>query len=121
MIYDVMTMISAPVETICVGSAMDEAIILLAGGRKGMRHATKNCVIAVSQLINNWHMHTNLTDAKNLLDQFQGDNSRLVEILSKATGKTVKMIKEDFNSRVFFSPTQALKYGLIDKVISPNK
>ncbi len=121
MIYDVMTMISAPVETICVGSAMDEAIILLAGGRKGMRHATKNCVIAVSQLINNWHMHTNLTDAKNLLDQFQGDNSRLVEILSKATGKTVKMIKEDFDRRVFFSPTQALKYGLIDKVISPNK
>lgn len=121
MIYDVMTMLQAPIETVCIGSAMDEAAILLAGGTKGMRLATKNSVIAVSQLTHDWHMFTNLTDAKNLLDQSQIDNNRLIEILSKATGKSPKQLKEDFDRRVFFNATQAVKYGLIDKVIVPSK
>ena len=37
MIYDVMQMISAPIKTVCIGSAMDEAVILLSGGEKGRR------------------------------------------------------------------------------------
>ena len=121
MIYDVMTMIQAPIETVCMGAAMDEAALLLAGGRNGMRMATKNSVISVSQLINPWHMHTNLTDAKNLMEQFNTDNSRLLEILSKATNKTIKQVKADFDRRTFFTAQKAQKYGLIDKIILPNK
>src|SRR5271170_1185233 len=45
MIYDVMTMIQAPVETVCIGAAIDEALVLLAGGTPGMRFATKHAVI----------------------------------------------------------------------------
>jgi ATP-dependent Clp protease protease subunit len=121
MIYDVMNMISAPIETVCIGSALDEAAILLASGQKGMRLATKNAVIAISQLVHDWYMHTNLTDAKNLLEQSQIDNNRLMEIFSKATGKSSKEVKEDFDRRVFFSAAQAVKYGLIDKVVTSNK
>jgi ATP-dependent Clp protease, protease subunit len=121
MIYDVMTMIQAPIETVCIGSAMDESAILLAGGERGMRLATKNAVIAVSQLVQDWNMHTNLTDGKNLLDQFIVDNNRLMDIYSKATNKSVKQVKTDFDRRVFFNASQAVKYGLIDKVIVPNK
>ncbi len=121
MIYDVMSMIQAPIETVCMGAAMDEAALLLAGGRNGMRMATKNSIISVSQLVNPWHMHTNLTDAKNLMEQFNTDNNRLLEILSKATGKTLKQVKADFDRRTFFTAQKAQKYGLIDKIISPNK
>jgi len=121
MIYDVMTMLSSPIETVCIGSAMDEAVILLAGGKKGMRLATSNAVIAVSQLVQNWHTSTNLTDGKNLLDQFVSDNNRMMHILSKATGKPVKTIRKDFAQQVFYKPLQAKAYGLIDKVISPSK
>lgn len=121
MIYDVMTMIQAPIETVCMGAAMDEAALLLAGGRNGMRMATKNSIISVNQLVNPWHMHTNLTDAKNLMEQFNTDNSRLLEILSKATNKTLKQVKADFDRRTFFTAAKAQKYGLIDKIISPSK
>jgi len=121
MIYDVMSMISAPIETVCMGAAMDESALILAGGNKGMRMATKNSIISASQLINPWHMHTNLTDAKNLMEQFNIDNNRLMDILSKATGKPIKQIREDFDRRVFFTATKALKYGLIDKIITFNK
>lgn len=121
MIYDVMTLIHAPIETVCMGAAMDEAALILVGGAKGMRLATKNSIISISQLVNPWHMHTNLTDAKNLMDQFNIDNNRLVEILAKASGKTVKQIKTDFDRRSFFTAQKALKYGFVDKIISFNK
>jgi ATP-dependent Clp protease, protease subunit len=121
MIYDVMQMINAPIETVCIGAAADEAAIVLAGGTKGMRLATKNAVIAISQLIHDWHTHTNLTDAKNLLEQSQIDNARILEIYSKATDKSVKQLKEDIDRRVWFNAPQALKYGLIDKIVATNK
>ena len=121
MIYDVMKLISAPIETVCMGAAMDESALILVGGAKGMRMATKNSIISVSQLVNPWHMHTNLTDAKNLMEQFNIDNNRLLDILATATGKSVKEIRSDFDRRTFFTAQKAVKYGLIDKVISFSK
>lgn len=121
MIIDVMAMISAPIETICMGAAMDEAAIILAAGTKGMRLATQNSVIAVSQLVQDWHTPTNITDGKNLMDQFVIDNNRMMNILSKACDKPVRQIKVDFDRRVFFKPLEAAKYSLIDYVISPSK
>jgi len=120
-IYDVMQMISAPVETICIGSAMDEAVILLAGGAKGMRFATVNSSISVSPLIQEWMTHTNLIDGKNLLDQLVIDNNRVLDILAKSTGKKIAQIRKDFNRKAFFNAAKALKYNLIDKVIQQHR
>lgn len=121
MIYDVMTMISAPVEVLVMGAAMDEAAIIVAGARKGMRLATKNAILSVSQLSNPWHMHTNIVDAKRLMDQFNTDNDRLLEIYSKATGKPVKQLRTELDRRAFLNATKAQKFGLIDKIVTPNK
>lgn len=121
MICDVMNLVHAPVETVCIGAAMDEAALVLASGKHGMRLATKNAIISVSQLVNPWHMHTNLTDAKNLMDQFKIDNDRLLDILAKATGKPVKQLRTDFDRRTFFTSQKAMKYGLIDKIVTPSK
>lgn len=121
MIYDVMTMMHAPIEVVCMGAAMDEAAILLAGGQKGSRLATKNAIISVSQLSNPWHMHTNLVDAQRMMEQFKIDNSRLLEIFSKATGRSVKQLREGLDRRTFFTAAKALKFGLIDKIVTPNK
>lgn len=121
MIYDVMSMIQSPIETVCIGSAMDEAAIILAGGTPGLRLATKNSVIAVSQLVHDWYTQSNLTDAKKILDQSMTDNKRMMEIIAKSCKKTVKQVSEDFDRRVFMNANQAVKYGVIDKVISPSK
>jgi ATP-dependent Clp protease protease subunit len=121
MIFDVMQMVSAPIETVCIGSAMGEACILLAGGHQGMRFATQNSIISVSQITHNWHTNTNLTDAKNIMEQSQLDNDRLLDILSATTGKSLTRLKKDFDREVFFNAKQALKYGLIDKVVVPAK
>ena len=121
MIYDVMTMIHAPIETVCIGAAMDEAIVLLAGGTPGMRLATPHAIISATQLVHSFHMHTDLPGAQALFEQEKLDNQRLMEILAKTTKKTLAQVKKDFDRRVFFNAKTALKYGFIDKIVTFNK
>lgn len=121
MICDMMNMITAPVETVCIGSALDEACVILASGTPGMRFATKNSVISASQLVHDWMARVNLTDAKKFLELAIYDNKRMMEILAKTTGKTLKQVMTHFDRRVFMNATQAFKFGLIDKIVTVNK
>lgn len=121
MIYDVMTMLQAPIETVCIGAAMDEALILLAGGEPGMRLATKHAILSATQLLPGLHLHTDLPGAQALLHQDKIDNDRLMDILAKTTKKTVAQVRKDFDRRVFFNAKEALKYGFIDKIVDFNK
>jgi ATP-dependent Clp protease, protease subunit len=121
MIYDMMNMISSPIETVCIGAAMDEAAILLSAGTPGMRFATKNSVIAVSQLVNDWMAHVDLTEAKQMLDQVVADNKAMMTIIAKNVGKPIKQVMQDYDRRVFLTAAQAVKNGLIDKVVTFNK
>ena len=121
MIYDMMSMVHAPIETVCIGAAMDEAVILLAGGTKGMRLATPHAIIAATQLVHSWGMHADLPGAQAVFEQEKLDNQRLMEILSKTTGKSLAQVKKDFDRRVFFNARNAMKYGFVDKIVAFNK
>lgn len=121
MIYDMMRLVAAPIETICIGSAMDEVTILLSSGTPGMRLATKNAIISLNQLTHEWSNLSDLTNAKKILDIYAGDNKRMMEIIAKNTGKNTKQIMADLDRRIFMSSNQAMKYGLIDKIITFNK
>ena len=121
MIYDMMKLISSPIETVCIGSAMDEVVILLTSGTPGMRLATKNSLISINQLTHDWTNYSDLTDAKKVLDQCMNDNKKMMEIFAKSTNKTFKQIVEDFNRKTFMNCNQAVRYGLIDKVVAFNK
>jgi ATP-dependent Clp protease, protease subunit len=121
MIYDMMQLIQSPIETICIGSAMDEAAIILAAGTPGMRYATKHAAIAVSQLVNQWMNYSDLTDAKKNLDLYVNDNKKMMEIIGKCSKKTFKQTMIDFERRVFMNASQAIKYGIIDKLMKFSK
>ncbi len=121
MIYDMMCLVSAPIETVCIGSAMDEVVLILAAGTPGMRLATKNSLISINQLTHDWANYSDLTDAKKVLDQSLGDNKKMMEILARRTGKTLKKVVSDFDRRVFMNCNEAVKYGIVDKVIAFNK
>lgn len=121
MIVDMMNMVEAPIETVCIGSAMDEAALILVSGSPGMRLATANARISVGQLVNDWMARVNLTDAKKYLDLALADNKRMMEIFAKTTGKTLKQVLADFDRRVFMNAAQAAKYKIIDKVVNASK
>jgi ATP-dependent Clp protease, protease subunit len=121
MIYDMIQMIDAPVETVCIGESRGEAVVILVAGAPGLRYATKNAIIAVGQLEANGHANVDMSDAKKLLDLFTEDNLRMMKIIAQAAGKPVKQVMEDFDRMVYMNAIKAAKYGIIDKVINFNK
>jgi len=121
MIYDMMQMVEAPIETVCIGNAADEAAIILAAGEPGMRLATKNAIITVGQLEHKYAMYANMVDAKKYMHMTEEDNKRYMDVIAKNTGKTVSQVSQDLDRRVFMSAQKALKYGLVDKIVRVSK
>lgn len=117
MIYDVLRLINSPLETVCVGSAMDEIVLLLAAGTKGMRYATQNSLICPSQLISTATQFSDLSDALVLMERLKRDNKNYMQALAKCTGKKLKDISKDLERKKFFDAKQAKQYGLIDRVV----
>jgi ATP-dependent Clp protease protease subunit len=121
MIYDMMSIISAPIETVCIGYAFDEAAVLLASGSPGRRFATKNSFICIGPLVHNWMSMSDLTDAKSILDRSVQNNKRMMDIISKRSNKSLKEVMENFERETFMNVNQAIKYGIIDKIVNTTK
>jgi ATP-dependent Clp protease protease subunit len=116
-IYDMMRLLQSPVEVIGIGSIMNEAVLLLAAGSKGLRFATANAEIAPSQLAHEYHQYSDLIDAKAELKRFQNDNQMFIEALAKCAGKDAEQVRNDFERQKFMTSSQAKAYGLIDHVL----
>lgn len=121
MIYDIMNVIDSPIETICIGSAWDESLLILAAGTPGMRFATENSVICGSQLTYNRMHMADLTDARIIKDVIKSDNKKLMDAFASITKKKWVDINKDFSQKKFMTPSQAKKYGLIDGIIKNQK
>lgn len=117
MIYDTIKMLVSPLETICCGSAMNEVVLLLAAGTKGMRSATPNAVISPSQLIHDQSYISDLIDAKSAMDRSIRDNKNFMTAFAKATNKKINTVMKDFERKKFLNAKQAKKYGIIDQII----
>ena len=118
-IYDTMQYIKCDVATICVGLAASFGAFLLAGGTHGKRMALPNAEIMIHQPA----MHGNgiqgpASDIIIMSDYMQKSKQRLNRILSENTGRTIEEIEKDTDRDNFMSAEEALKYGLIDSVIS---
>ena len=118
-IYDTMKYIKCDVATICIGMAASFGAFLLAGGTHGKRMALPNAEIMIHQPA----MHGNgiqgpASDIKIMSDYMQKNKQKLNRILSENTGRTMEEIEKDTDRDYFMSAEEALKYGLIDSVIS---
>ena len=116
-IYDAMKLMTSPIETFCIGSAMREAVLLLAAGTKGHRIITKNADICVSQVMSQYMSHSDLTNTKISHDKTVKDNESFMKELSKNIGKSLKDLKKTTERQLFLTATEAVKYGIADKVV----
>lgn len=121
MIYDVMQLVSCPIQTVCLGAATFESAIILAAGTPGKRAATKSSNICVSQLSADGFTVGDMTDIRISYDQMKKDNNKIINILAKHTGKTVAKLRRDCERKVFMTPLQAKRYGIIDLVLEWKK
>lgn len=118
-IYDTMRFIKCDVATICVGLAASFGAFLLAGGTHGKRMALPNAEIMIHQpAIHGKGIQGPAIDIKIMSDYMQKNKQRLNRILAENTGRTIEEIERDTDWDNFMSAEEALRYGLIDSVIS---
>lgn len=114
-IYDTMRHIRAPVSTFCVGMAASMAAILVAAGEKGKRAALPNSRIMIHQPSSG--AHGTASDIEIAAKEIIHIRGRLNEIFAFHTGQTTDRIAEDVDRDRFMSPTEAVEYGIIDRVM----
>ncbi len=116
-IYDTMQHVKPDVATLCVGQAASFAAVLLAGGAKGKRACLPNSRVLIHQpLVYGLQGQQSDIDihAKDLLRM----RERLDEILASHSGQTVDKIHEDSERDFIMSAEEAVKYGLVDTVMT---
>lgn len=117
-IYDTMQYIKCDVSTICIGLAASFGAFLLAGGTKGKRIALPNAEIMIHQpAIHGNGIQGQATDIKITSDHIQKSKGRLNAILAKNTGKSMKEITLATERDNYMTATEAVDFGLIDKII----
>lgn len=115
-IYDTMQFIKCDVSTICMGMAASMGAFLLAAGTKGKRLALPNSDIMIHQPSGG--AQGQATDIMIHADHIIQTKKKLNTILSERTGQPYDVIAKDTERDNFMTADEALKYGLIDKVIS---
>ena len=118
-ILDTMRMIPNSISTVAVGMAASFATVLLAGGTKGQRYALPNATI---------HMHQPLggsegqaSDIEIMAKEILRLKTYLNSFFAEVTGQPIERIQKDTDRDHYMTATQALEYGLIDKVLEPPK
>ena len=114
-IYDTMQFIKPDVSTICIGMAASMGAILLAGGAKGKRFMLPNSRAMIHQPSGGYQGQA--SDIHIQAQEILKIRVRLNEILARHTGQTVDKVALDSERDNFMSPTEAVAYGLVDKLL----
>jgi ATP-dependent Clp protease protease subunit len=113
-IYDTMQLIRPDVATICVGIAMSMGSFLLMAGARGKRMALPNSRILNHQPSGGFQGQA--TDIAIHAEETLAARRRLEELYAHHTGQPIEQIHADMERDRFFTPQEALDYGLIDRI-----
>ncbi len=114
-IYDTMNFVKSDVSTICIGMAASMGAFLLSCGTKGKRYSLPNSEIMIHQPLGG--AQGQATEIKIAAERILKSRDKLNKILSKITGQDIEIISRDTERDNFMESDEALKYGLIDKII----
>ena len=115
-IYDTMQFVKPNVSTLCVGQAASMGSLLLAAGEKGKRFCLPNSRVMIHQPMGGFQGQA--SDIEIQAREILFLRQRLNEILAKHTGQNVDTIAKDTDRDNFHSADEAVKYGLVDKVLT---
>lgn len=114
-IYDTIQFIKSDVTTICVGMAASMASFLLASGTKGKRYCLPNSEVMIHQPLGG--AQGQATEIKIAAEHILRLKERLNRLLAEKTGKDLKTIEHDTERDYFMDASEALAYGIVDKII----
>ncbi|MBH0157019.1 MAG: ATP-dependent Clp endopeptidase proteolytic subunit ClpP [Bacillota bacterium] len=115
-IYDTMNFIKPHVSTICIGMAASMGAFLLAAGEKGKRYVLPNSEVMIHQPLGGTRGQASDIEihARRIIQM----REQLNKILSEKTGQPLEVIERDTDRDNFLLAEDAVKYGLVDKLIT---
>ncbi|MBD3224028.1 MAG: ATP-dependent Clp endopeptidase proteolytic subunit ClpP [Caldithrix sp.] len=116
-IYDTIQYIKPDVVTNCMGQAASMGALLLAAGSKGKRYALPHSRIMIHQPLGG--AEGQASDIQIAANEIVRMRQTLNEILARQTGQDLSRIEKDTDRNFFMSADEAVKYGIIDKVLKP--
>ncbi|NCF75001.1 MAG: ATP-dependent Clp endopeptidase proteolytic subunit ClpP [Xanthomonadaceae bacterium] len=114
-IYDTMQYVKPNISTICIGSAASMAALLLSAGAKHKRFALPNSSIMIHQVMGG--AEGQASDIKIRAEYILKLKDKLNKILVKHTGQNLPKIEKNTDRDYYMSAEEALKYGIIDKIV----
>lgn len=114
-IYDTMNYLKCDVSTICIGLAASMGAFILSSGAKGKRFVLPNSEVMIHQPLGG--VSGQATEIKIVADRILYLRNKLNKILSEKTNKDIKIIEQDTERDHYLSAKEALKYGIVDKIL----
>ncbi|MBE9562313.1 MAG: ATP-dependent Clp endopeptidase proteolytic subunit ClpP [Proteobacteria bacterium] len=115
-VYDTMQFIKPDVSTLCIGQAASMGALLLTGGAANKRHCLPHSRMMIHQPLGGFRGQA--TDIDIHAREILKVRERLNEILAKHTGQSIETIQNDTERDNFMAADEAVKYKLIDTVMS---
>jgi len=115
-IIDTMNFVKPDVSTVCLGIAASMGAMILSCGAPGKRFSLPNSEIMIHQPLGGAEGQASdiAIAAENILKL----RTVLYKMLAKNTGKTLAQIEKDADRNYWMSSDEAVKYGIVDKVIT---
>ncbi len=115
-IYDTMQYIRPAISTICMGQATSMGALLLAAGAKGKRYTLPHARVMIHQPLGG--AQGQATDIDIQAKEIMKIKELLHKILVKHTGQSIEKIRQDTERDYFMDAGEALKYGIVDRIIT---
>jgi ATP-dependent Clp protease protease subunit len=117
-LYDTMQHVKCDISTVCVGLAASMGAVLLSGGTKGKRFALPHSKIMIHQpLISGGGISGQATDIQIEAEEMLKVKKILTEIIANNSGQSYERALNDMERNNRMASEEALKYGIIDKII----
>ena len=115
-IYDTMQIVKSPVRTTCTGMAASMAAVLLVAGESGERSALKHSRVMIHQPMGG--MRGQAADMEINYKQIVLLKNELYQIIADHSGNPFDKIEKDSDRDFWMTSTEALDYGMIDKILT---
>lgn len=113
--YDTMQYISAPVHTLCMGTARSMGSFLLMAGEPGHRAALANASLHVHQPLGG--VQGQASDIFIHSEEMQRTKQRITQLYARHCGRSFEEVEQTLDRDRFMSAEQACEWGLIDQVL----
>lgn len=118
-IYDMIKFVTPPVKIICAGITASAAVIILLASTKEDRYSLPNARILIHQPSTG--VHGTASDIQIEASEILKCREKINSLISAETGQSVKKVEDDTKRNFWMSADEALKYGLISKVLQTRK